>query len=169
METRNCICIGNLALDLDSPLHANSLSTSLHRGIGVSAIRLAEQGWHVHLVSRLGRDPLGDSMLSILRTAHVNATFVRRAYNTTSNYLKNDIDFRSDGCNLCDDDILAAQAIFSSAELLVIETGITESALQAALKLAAKYGLQVRYADVAEPERVRNPYEQNKSTLSFSA
>lgn len=166
---RSCLCIGPLALEIlkDNQPNSPQEKTRLGAGIGREVLRYAKSGWHVHLVSRLGRDDAGDLILKQLHTAGINTTFVQRFFNCRSTCRQlvelragdvAEVKHETGGTLLTDDDIWGAQALFLTAEVVVVDPNLPPQTLRTTLTLAARYNLPVRYADGAEPEMVRNRY-----------
>jgi len=179
------ICLGGLNLELRSQLErlpvrggvqtASNYEVAVSQGVGTEALKLAASGWHVHMVSRLGHDSLGDLLLSILRHAKVNTTFVKRNFNCKSNYrhtltLHNDerseIIHDSHGCQLTVEDLMAARALFLQASLVVVDNTLPKEVLDCAFKLAKKYDCELRYADHSEPHMRLNRFAVSSATAS---
>jgi ribokinase len=164
-----CLCIGNLAVELRTRLsrlpHPGETLAPTHydlrlcAGVGQVAVRLARLGYATHLVSRLGRDDLGDTALNLLRQAAVNTTFVRRHFNCRTSFRQVfefpqqaacELDHDNPECTVTLEDVLAAQPLFTEAQLLVLDNSIAGSARRQALELAERFGIPVHYADVAD-------------------
>lgn len=161
---RHYLCIGRLTLEQYKTL--DSEKTHFVAGIAREALKLASQGERVHLVSRVGHDLLGDFALATLREAKINTTFVQRLFNCISNHRQingarngasaHEIEHQSPECELTVDDVVAAQALFIDAAAVVIDNRLAPEVVRTALELAEKYGIEVRYADAAEPEMLPN-------------
>lgn len=152
------LCIGPVWVEFDAQ------QVPQPTGIVRQAIRLAKAGHRVVLVSRVGRDALGDQLLEQLRQAQVNTLFVQRHFNCCTDHQDaQEILHRDPLCRLDVDDVLCSQAQFLIAERVIIDSQVSDPVLLQVLQLAEQYQVHVEFADAAQHRQVRNPYHATAS------
>jgi pseudouridine kinase len=167
-ESPGAVVIGGANMDLKARSAAKATSRTSNPGHGSMAPggvgrniaeNLARLGNRVHLVSVVGRDPLGENLLSHTAAAGVRIEHVARTDRPTGTYTAvldadgelivaiADMDATAE---LGPDQIQSARDVISTAGVLVLDGNLTREALEHALDLAA--GVRTIFEPVSVPK-----------------